>query len=1129
MKQTMMKKICCSLFVLMLLGAVMLVLTHTAQNSVQTTEILPQIDQRPVYVECEEGAVIDVSLEAKEDFTAGGFRALLVNISESSRGSLHFTLKNAASEILVNEVVPIAEITPGQWITVPGDVSFTAGEKYSLSVYTDGSAPYFMQVPKGQGDMLPFTQEVTQDGVLLDCGISLGVNRIEPVQVTYGDIFYYSIPFSVLFAALALLCIWAGPAGVKTWVSKIPFRTWIDRYGNDMFLLFLFGCICISIYSRAYVKGVYISADSAGYLREAVNLRAGNGFSYDGLAGYQTWFANWPVLYPVFIAAVMAVTGAGAYLSSKIVAMVTAGLILLLLRKCFGKDAWIYGLCLTNIGYLNLSYYTWSEIPFILFLLCFTLILAYIIKEENPACGWYAALGAAGICCFLTRYYGIFVWIVTGFYLLWMLVSNRKKMVRLGITAFVSGLLCMAYLFMNKMMNGMASGVSRTMWWDDYRVLTDDLIESLLTEFFNIFSLQIPELIEGFPYQTKLFVVIGILAGIALFIYKNCRRFTRESVLIVMAVSYDVIFIAIRYVSSMDSFYFRFFEPGTFLFCIGLLGLLLPYLRGKKGFHFFAGMTALLLGCSVWSIVANGGMNADNNYYLALEKEWDEAYSQIPEKSVVIFSDIDFRSSYYRPDVVSGEIRPQDTFQDLQEKYYGSDYLCIRAEYAAVMLESGEYENSVAKKLQEGAEGKAPEDYAVIDLRDDTDAEPGIAGDAEPGITEDAKNPEAVCGPAAAIPVSDPADDFNLRVVYTDETDSYPPDLYYVEKLADADDWKNAYLIFLELDVMGEADKFTYSLIHIDDDEIPELIVDSGFEAGGCRIVAYRDNGNGAALDVLQTCRRMFDYREKDGILRNYGGNSGLYFDLVYALDEQRWSYVTGGMYRENYDDIRYDEEGNVVDIGYLYTWEAEDVSEETYYAELESVYETEQASEPWQNYYIAEEMRSLLETGDVSSAGHRYELIVDDVTWKEAYEACKNRGGYLATILSVEELERIEEQIITEGETDTCFWVGANKVDEEGNSIGYHWLEPERAAENSKNYDMLDFYNALWQNFWYGNEPSFWIEGEGVKIRINEAYVMLIYNEKNDSFGLCDTVEDILALDHSYAGRIGYICEYDE
>ena len=70
------------------------------------------------------------------------------------------------------------------------------------------------------------------------------------------------------------------------------------------------------------------------------------------------------------------------------------------------------------------------------------------------------------------------------------------KAVRLGVTAFVSGVLSMGYLLMNKVMNGMASGVSRTMWWDDYQTLTNDLIESLLTEFFNIFSMQIPELVD---------------------------------------------------------------------------------------------------------------------------------------------------------------------------------------------------------------------------------------------------------------------------------------------------------------------------------------------------------------------------------------------------------------------------------------------------------------------------------------------------------------------------------------------------------------------------------------------------------------------------------------------------------
>ena len=239
----------------------------------------------------------------------------------------------------------------------------------------------------------------------------------------------------------------------------------------------------------------------------AVNLVAGNGFSCDGLAGYDTWFANWPILYPALIAAAMLLTGAKAYLAPKIVAIITDGLILLLLRKCFGKDAWLYGLCLTNIGYLNLSYYTWSEIPFILFLLCIG--FGKDFKEEHPAALWYAALGLSGVGCFLTRYYEIFVWIMTGLYLLCLLVLYRKKKerqiwdkaVKLAVTALVSGGLSMAYLLLNKTMNGMASGVSRIMWWDDYRALIEDLIESLLTEFFNIFSVQILEVIEGFSFQ----------------------------------------------------------------------------------------------------------------------------------------------------------------------------------------------------------------------------------------------------------------------------------------------------------------------------------------------------------------------------------------------------------------------------------------------------------------------------------------------------------------------------------------------------------------------------------------------------------------------------------------------------
>ena len=85
---------------------------------------------------------------------------------------------------------------------------------------------------------------------------------------------------------------------------------------------------------------------------------------------------------------------------------------------------------------------------------------------------------------------------------------------------------------------------------------------------------------------------------------------------------------------------------------------------------------------------------------------------------MVIFNDIDFRSSYYRPDVVEGTIRPGDEFADLQQTYYGSEHLCIRAEFAKAMLESGEYHSSVVHRLKEGIEDKEPAEFVVISLRE---------------------------------------------------------------------------------------------------------------------------------------------------------------------------------------------------------------------------------------------------------------------------------------------------------------------------------------------------------------------------------------------------------------------------
>lgn len=726
MKGQYLKKSFALVLLLALFAAVMTVLSHEVKDGRKTREQLPPVEDVPVYVECEKGRELEVILVPKENLTVSGLQLLLVNLSAESRGTVRITVKDEAGSLLGDQVIPVDTIVPGEWVTAAMEMSLAAGQKYRFALVADESEPYFMQVPLEETEAsLPFEETVIRQGEVLACGISLGINTVTQKAVTFGEIFYFSVPLCVALLTAGIAVVLFGRKRVRAWIGKIPVSRFLEKYGNDLFLLLLFGAVCIHIYSQAYLKGVYITSDSAGYLREAVNLAQGHGFSYDGLAGYDTWFANWPILYPAMIAAVMRLGGIEAYLASKILTMVIVGLMLLVIRLCFKKNAWFYALCLTNLGFLALCCYTWSEIPFMLFLLLFGLLLAKILTEQEPEIRWYVLLGIAGFLCFLARYYGIFVWIVTGLYLLLLLIDYRRHRERkllvkaawLGGTAFVSGCACLAYLLMNKLANGMASGVSRSLWWDDYEKLTNDLIESLLVEIFNVFSLQVPQLVEDFPYKIKVLFLAVVFAAVAAFIRKNCKRFTRESVLITMAAAYYVIFIGIRYVSSMDTFYFRFFEPGSFLFCMGMAALVLARLKGKKSFGCFGAAVGAVIVLAVLSVFETGGMDDQNGYYQALVRKWDAAYEEIPEKSVIIFNDIDFRSSYYRPDVVDGTISPQDTFEDIRERYYGSDYLCIRAEFADTMLEEGEYEESVRRELLQGlAQQKEGGEFIVVPL-----------------------------------------------------------------------------------------------------------------------------------------------------------------------------------------------------------------------------------------------------------------------------------------------------------------------------------------------------------------------------------------------------------------------------
>lgn len=320
-------------------------------------------------------------------------------------------------------------------------------------------------------------------------------------------------------------------------------------------------------------------------------------------------------------------------------------------------------------------------------------------------------------------------------------------------------------------------------------------------------------------------------------------------------------------------------------------------------------------------------------------------------------------------------------------------------------------------------------------------------------------------------------------------------------------DWAIAYLSYLDA-MEKAANGYTYSLIYVDEDDIPELFMESECEAVGCKILTFHDG----FLDEWQSSRLMVTYIEKENLICNSNGLMGCYYDYVFTIRDGRWCLVEGG---------EWGYEWPAPEMIYVYQWNGTEVSGEEYKMRLNEVYPQERKKYPEKNY-ILKEMLSVLNTGDVTSAGHHYELVVEDLTWEGAQISCWKKGGYLATITSWEELERIQAQIVSEKKSNITFFVGANNKNY-GGGFGYHWGEYKIVCGH-----ILRFCDDLLHGFWLEGEPSHrGITESGEEI--DEDCVALFYRESDNRCYLNDVPEDILLAAPSYSGRVGYICEYEQ
>ena len=158
-----------------------------------------------------------------------------------------------------------------------------------------------------------------------------------------------------------------------------------------------------------------------------------------------------------------------------------------------------------------------------------------------------------------------------------------------------------------------------------------------------------------------------------------------------------------------------------------------------------------------------------------------------------------------------------------------------------------------------------------------------------------------------------------------------------------------------------------------------------------------------------------------------------------------------------------------------------------------------------------------VAEEEEAVSAISSYELYLEDVSWDRAYLSCQEKGGHLLRIETEEEMAYIigwldEQNILSDG-SKLLYLSAQRQLD----SQNYYWVND--AGELSGD-TPINASGSWTSGYWYLNEPSF-RDGD------TDEYCLDLFN-KDGYWYLNDVPGDIVAYASMYAGKVGYICEYE-
>ncbi|ODS31161.1 MAG: hypothetical protein SCARUB_03732 [Candidatus Scalindua rubra] len=445
----------------------------------------------------------------------------------------------------------------------------------------------------------------------------------------------------------------------------LPMKPLLKR--EDYYLLLIFIFMALGILTKSFFNDDgYITPDSAGYLALAQNLVEGNGFyvysSYRP-SNERSFFAVWPVGYPIFIYLVAKAFGISVFLASKIVNIIFIGISILLFRKLFKKNAYVYSLIFFAATFILIFTLTWSEVPFIFGLLWFSTAVYYFSQNTNSKLLIFN-LFTSSLFLFLNRYIGAFsIGFIGMMSIFYLRKKDYKTSFKLILVSFVGFSIIALYLYHNYLKTGYFTGTVRLPAPETNFELLKMLIRALVIELNIIRTPGGRHITNTFKFSAWFVLQLGFF--LYLFwkikdyihdINKNEEKYHLYKYFIFVGITYFFCIVLIRWYTNFIGFYCRLLGPASFLFFIAFVN----YVEFKYSQKVFQKLKVFIVITCIVSYLLNVPLITIKMFLQSEEKtyqtyygkisELKDLYSKIPQNSVVVFPNIHLY--YLRTDII---------------------------------------------------------------------------------------------------------------------------------------------------------------------------------------------------------------------------------------------------------------------------------------------------------------------------------------------------------------------------------------------------------------------------------------------------------------------------------------------